>query len=174
MHLRNGISVLNKQTHSMFYSGYKPPGCVFNSSGTWSKAFLKAYVRASREQLRGYSKGEVSPTGPMYHCHCCFSSESGVLPLLCCMILKFLKSSDVVLSLLTAWNHWNSLQKRDCKVIISECVPSYLWCLWTFVAYLKCHYCLSCEIVYFATFYTIINTFVWFNSVLCTRPRLRY
>jgi len=81
----------------MFCSGYKPPGCVFNSSGIRSKAFLKAYIRASREQLRGYCKGAVLPMGPMYHCHCYFSSEPGVLPLLCYTILKFLKSSHVIL-----------------------------------------------------------------------------
>lgn len=113
---------------SLFCSGYKPPGCVFKSPGNWSKAFLKAGVRASREELRGYSRGEVLPMGPMCHCHCYFSSEP-VLPLLCSMILK-------------SWNHqmWFShywqhgkiepvcrSYQRDCKVINPECwIPSYL------------------------------------------------
>lgn len=127
MHLPTWISVLEKQWCSLFCSGYKPPGCVFNSSGIWSKAFLKADVRASREELRGYSKGEVLPTGPVCHCRCYFSSEPD-LPLLCYMILK---SWNHQMWFSHYWQHGNietvcRSYQRDCKVIIPECILSYL------------------------------------------------
>lgn len=103
MHLPMWISVLEKQSFS-FPLAINP---------------LDADVRASREELRGYSKGEVLPMGPVCHCHCYFSSEP-VLPLLCYMILK---SWNHQMWFFHYWEHGNiepvcRSYQRDCKVII--------------------------------------------------------
>lgn len=78
----------------MFCSGYKATSYVFKSSGIWSKAFLKAHIRASREQLRRDSKGEVFPTGhvslllPFFQWTLCFATavlrNSGIPEIIRC------------------------------------------------------------------------------------------
>lgn len=54
----------------------------------WHRVILKACVRAPSKQWRGYREWEALPRGPIYLCHCSFSSEPDLLPLLCYVILK--------------------------------------------------------------------------------------